>query len=275
MRVRDIKSEDLRKRVQDEQAIVLQKDYPPDGPNVVALNTYGVPPGDGFVLLPRDRTVAIDVSIETEQHVLPSTVLERLIRDSCHRVIANFCICRDAMECKDYPIEWGCLFLGDTAKGISPELGRAVSVAEALEYAAKCRQAGLVHIVGRFTPDLHWLNEGVGPIEKMVTVCNCCPCCCGMRVLPAISASLREQIVARMPGVRIEITEECTGCGACADACMFAGVELEGDHAVITEMCRICGRCVDECPSNAISITVTDVNYVDDTVRSISSRVEY
>jgi ferredoxin len=275
MRVRDIKSERLRKRVQDEQAIVVQKEYPPDSPNAQAINKYGLPPGDGFIVLPRDRTIQIDVSIQAEEKVLPSTVLERLIEESCHRVIANFCLCRDGMDCKDYPIDWGCIFLGEAAKAISPELGRAVSVEEALEYAAKCREAGLVHMVGRFTPDLHWLNEGVGPIEKLVTICNCCPCCCGMRVLPAVNATVREQMVARMPGVRIEITDDCTGCGACTDICMFAGVELDGEHAVITEKCRICGRCADVCPSDAISITIVDSQFVEDSVRNISSRVEY
>jgi ferredoxin len=276
MRVKDIKSEELRKRVQGEQTFICQKEFAPDNPSTELLNKVGLPPGDGFIMLPRDRTIEIGVTIRTEgSMVLPSTVLEHLIRNAAHRVIINFCLCRDGMECKDYPIDWGCLFLGEAAKGIDPELGRAVSVDEALEYAAKCREAGLVHMVGRFSGDLRWLNPGVGPIEKLITVCHCCPCCCGMRSIPVLKADLREQTVARMPGVEIEVSDECVGCGACADQCMFDGVELRDDKAAITERCRICGRCVDVCPTEAITITVKSADYVKEALENIGSRVDY
>ena len=79
MRVRDIKSEDLRERVQHDQAFVVQKEYTADSPLVQVVNQYGVVPGDGFIVLPRDSAVKIDVSIQAEVNVLPSTVLERLI----------------------------------------------------------------------------------------------------------------------------------------------------------------------------------------------------
>jgi ferredoxin len=239
------------------------------------LNKAGLPPGDGFMMLPRARTIEMGVPIEgKEDMVLPSTVLDYLIRNASNRVIINFCLCRDGMECKEYPIDWGCIFLGEAAKAISPELGKAVSVDEALEYAAKIREAGLVHIVGRFSGDLRWLNPGVGPIEKLITVCNCCTCCCGMRSVPILKADLREQTLARMPGVKIEVNDECTGCGECVEQCMFQGIEVKDDNAVINEKCRVCGRCVDICPTEAIKIIVKSADYVKDAIESISSRVD-
>jgi ferredoxin len=276
MRVKDIKNEELRKRVEGEQAFICQKEFTPDNPTAELLNKAGLPPGDGFIMLPRDRTIEIGASIEDkEDMVLPSTVLEHLIRNASHRVIIQFCLCRDGMECKDYPIDWGCIFMGDTAKEIDPELGRAVSVEEALAYAAKCREAGLVHMVGRFSPDLRWLNPGVGPIEKLITVCNCCPCCCGMRSVPILKDDRREQTLARMPGVNIEVSDECVGCEECVEQCMFQGIEMQDDIAVITEKCRICGRCVDICPTEAIRIIVKSVDYVKDAIENISSRIDF
>jgi ferredoxin len=275
VRVRDLESAELRKRVQDEQAVVLRDEYPPDCPNATYLNEHGMLPGDGFISLPRDRTIQIDLDLASEQEVLPSAVLDHLVRNASHRVIANFCICRDAMECKDYPIDWGCIFLGDAAKDISPELGRAVTAEEALEYAAKCREVGLGHIVGRFKPDLNWLNEGVGPHDKLVTICNCCPCCCGMRILPVLKESTREQLIARMPGVEITIGDECTGCGSCVEGCMFKGIAIEDDRAVVNERCRICGRCADSCPVGAIHIRVVADDYVQKAISDISGRADY
>ncbi len=276
MKVKDIKNEALRKRVEGEQAFICRKEFIPGSPGAEAVNQAGLPPGDGFIMLPRDNTIQIGASIDAdEKTVLPSTVLEDLIRNASHRVIINFCLCRDGMECKDYPIDWGCIFMGDAAKGISPELGRAVSVEEAIKYAAKCREAGLVHMVGRFSGDLRWLNPGVGPIEKLITVCQCCPCCCGMRSLPILNPELREQTLALMPGVEIEVSDECIGCGECVDQCMFHGVELKDDKAVMNELCRICGRCVDVCPTRAITITVKSATFVQETLENIGSRVDH
>ena len=274
MRVRDIKSDVLRKRVEGEQAFICQKEFTPDNPSIGVINR-GLSEGDGFISLPSDRSIRIDVSLEAERNVvLPSAVLEHLIRTASHRVIINFCLCRDGMDCKDYPIDWGCIFMGEAAKAISPELGRAVSVEEALEYAARCRDAGLVHIVGRFSGDLRWLNPGVGPSDRLITVCNCCPCCCGMRSIPFVRPDIREQNLARMPGVEIEVGDECAGCGLCLDTCVFRGIELQDDKAVINERCRICGRCTEICPNEAIKITVRSSHYVEEAIATLAGRVD-
>ncbi len=276
IRVKDIKNPDLRKRVEAEQALICQKEFTPDHPTSVLMNKAGLPSGDGFIMLPRDRTIKIGESVGAgESMVLPSTVLEHLIRNAAHRVKIHFCLCRDGMQCKNYPIDWGCLFLGEAAKKIDPELGSAVSVDEALEYAAKCREAGLVHMVGRFSGDLRWLNPEVGPIEELITVCQCCECCCGMRSLPVLNPDLREQTLARMPGIEIQVSDECMGCGDCVEHCMFDGIEVKDGKAVINERCRICGRCVDLCPTEAITINVKSADYVNKAIENLGNRVNY
>ena len=49
------------------------------------------------------------------------------------------------------------------------------------------------------------------------------------------------------------ITEECTSCGSCVDACPSDAIS-EGDdiYKIDPEECTDCGSCVDECPSEAI-----------------------
>jgi len=51
------------------------------------------------------------------------------------------------------------------------------------------------------------------------------------------------------------LTEECTGCGSCVDACPFGAITLENDVAVIGDKCTYCGTCVDVCPVDAIVLT--------------------
>ena len=55
--------------------------------------------------------------------------------------------------------------------------------------------------------------------------------------------------VIQMPKVN---ADECTGCGACADACPSDAITV-GDVAVIdTNACVECLACVDECPTGAM-----------------------
>ncbi len=51
------------------------------------------------------------------------------------------------------------------------------------------------------------------------------------------------------------LTDKCTGCGSCVDACPFGAITLENDVAVIGDKCTYCGNCVDVCPVDAIELT--------------------
>ena len=50
------------------------------------------------------------------------------------------------------------------------------------------------------------------------------------------------------------ISDECTSCGTCVDACPSDAISEGDDKYVIDpEECVDCGTCVDECPAEAIS----------------------
>jgi len=101
----------------------------------------------------------------------------------------------DSTGCKDYPMDLGCIFLGEAVKEINPKFGRMATVEEALEHAKKCRDAGLVHLIGKNKLDTVWLNAGPG--DKLMTICNCCPCCCLWKILPDISPTPVFTILSR------------------------------------------------------------------------------
>ncbi len=48
--------------------------------------------------------------------------------------------------------------------------------------------------------------------------------------------------------------EKCVGCGACADACPCAAIEVIDGVATVNDQCAGCGACADACPCEAITI---------------------
>jgi len=224
--------------------------------------------------LTKDNIVEITLNkkIEpVESIVVPSKVVEHFIEKSSYRFIMDFCLCREAMQCKNYPIELGCIFMGDAAKKIPKELGRSATKKEALAHLEKCRKAGLVHLIGRDKLDETWL--GVGSKIPLITVCNCCNCCCLWKMLPHLDSSL-SSTVRRMPGVKIIVNENCTGCGACTkDICFIENIKIKEGVAEIGENCLACGRCAEICPNNAIELKIEDNDFIKKTIERVSKAV--
>jgi len=228
--------------------------------------------GDDMFFLPKDNTIQINEEIAAEDIVVPSQVIESFIAKANYLWIMNTCLCRDSTKCRDYPIGLGCLFMGEAAMDINPALGRRVTREEALEHQRKCREAGLLQLIGRNKLDPMWLN--VRPGTKLLTVCNCCPCCCLWKVLPVISHKVSDKI-HRMPGVEVTVTERCVGCGTCQkEVCIPKAIQLEGGRAVISEECRGCGNCVSVCPEKAIELTIKDSSFMDSLIPRITSLVD-
>lgn len=242
-------------------------------PVLESLVDYGFFMGDDVVYLPKDTTIPINETISTaEDVVLPSQVVEHLIERANYHWIMDFCLCREGARCQDYPRHYGCLFLGEAVLGINPELGRLVTRAEAHEHLRSCREAGLVHLVGKNKLDKVWL--GTGPGYKLLTICNCCPCCCLYSTLPYLSPRISRKI-KKLDGIQITINDNCIGCGTCCEGiCFVDALQMNVDHAEIRDDCRGCGRCVEICLENAIELTIEDSSIFLDTIERLSRIVD-
>jgi len=129
---------------------------------------------DDVLYLSKDQVVQVNKPVDVpEQMVLPSRVVEHFIDKANYNWLMNICICRDAFDCKDYPVDLGWLFLGEVALRINPKLGRQVTKDEARGHVRRCHEAGLVYLIGRSKLDSMWL--GIGPGNKLLTIGNCCP----------------------------------------------------------------------------------------------------
>ncbi len=229
--------------------------------------------GDRMFLLPGAQSIEINEPIEpSQQLVLPYQIVDEFIARSGHRWIMHTCICRESSGCRDYPAGLGCLFMGEAVLGINRKLGRLATKEEAYEHVRRCREAGLVHLIGRNRLDPLWL--GTRPGDRLLTVCNCCPCCCLWRMLPDLNPPIASRFT-KLDGVTVAVGEKCTGCGECFTAVCFVGaIRMRENRAVITDDCRGCGRCVTVCPRRAIRLTIDGGYGFNESVESIGRLVE-
>jgi Fe-S-cluster-containing hydrogenase component 2 len=217
----------------------------------------GKQPGIGSLLNPifsskihQVTMIPVNESInQGDQIVLPYSLLMQLVEHASTRFIMTECVCRSHENCRSYPVDLGCLFLGDGAAQIHPSMGRSCNVDEAKSHIQRGVENGLYPLIAHTIIDA--VTMGI-PYKRMLTVCFCCECCCvvqrGMRRGPA---SLMK-VVQRLPGLRVVVGNECEECGDCVEACPARAISLNHRGAEISEECKGCGICVKACPYGAI-----------------------
>lgn len=229
--------------------------------------------GDAMVYLPKDRIVVAEEIPGMSQLVMPSGIVHHFIESANHLWIMNHCICRQGDDCHDYPKDLGCLFMGDAVLQIHSKLGHLVTKETAHQHIEKAQKAGLVHLIGKNKMDTIWL--GVGPSNQLLTVCNCCPCCCLFKILPDLPSDINQK-VQKMPGVQVWVDDQCIGCGTCVNeaVCFVEAIQIIDQKAVISADCRGCGRCIEVCPQEAIHLHISDDQFLPNTIEFIDKKVQ-
>lgn len=231
-------------------------------------------PLDSTVIEPKDKTIEIKKKIELPiDVVIPSQVIEHYIDQANYHWVMNFCICRSSEKCENYPIELGCLFLGEASINIDPKLGRKVTKEEAKQHVENCRKNGLVHLIGRNKLDTVWLD--IGPGSKLLTICNCCECCCLWKMLPNLPKKISRKIT-KLSGVTVHINDNCVGCRTCSEGvCFVNAIKIKDGKAIIDQnLCRGCGRCISICQQKAIELNIEDPEYLEKTINRIADLVD-
>ena len=231
--------------------------------------------GDDMVVLPKDSVVkdvnlSIDIDDAGDRTILPSDIVKAVIDQADDIFIMNFCLCRKSNNCKDYPLDHGCVFLGKGTKKIPEKYGRFATREEAKAYIDECSDLGFVHIIGRNKLDSVWLHTG--DKKDLMSICNCCPCCCLWNMVRDISDDI-SGTYKKMDGVDVSVdTDECIGCGSCAEICFTKAITIIDGKCSIDQRCRGCGRCVERCPKDAIRISF-DGSKVDSEIERIEQLV--
>jgi ferredoxin len=203
---------------------------------------------------------------------LPMELLDDFISRASHRVIVDFCPCRTARNCENYPVDLGCLMMGKGAAEIDPTVGHVAGKDEARAHAERAVRAGLIPFVGKSLTEN--LVFGVEDKNRFLVTCFCCECCCLSSFMRHLPVPLRNENMIRLDGVTLEVGDACTGCGQCASICFLNSIEIVNHRAVINDGCIGCGRCVTRCPNQAIKISVTNTRYIDQARKRIEGLVD-
>lgn len=227
---------------------------------------------DDVTVIP--NTIKINKTIETEKsEFIPTDILKEVIEKIDDIVIMNSCLCRTSNNCKDYPQDIGCIFLGPTSRKIPQNLCHKASKKEAQDHVDKADAAGLNHIIGRNKIDSIWMN--VKPKEGLLTICHCCPCCCLWKVIPQLDDKISDKM-HKLDGVEIAIdNSKCIDCMKCLnEICMSEAISFKDNAIQINQnKCRGCGLCVNICKQNAITLKYNDKS-IDSIVNKLHNLVE-
>ena len=237
-------------------------------------------PNKNAVNQTKSKTISANIEInqsfqKDDSEFIPSDILKEVIKESSDIVIMNKCLCRSSADCKDYPQDLGCIFVGPTSRKIASKYGRTATVEEAFEHIDKADAAGLSHVIGRNKIDTVWMH--VSPKEELLTICHCCPCCCLWKVLPDLDKDISNKVM-RLEDVEVHpISENCRMCKKCLgdNVCFGGAISLEdGVIKIDQDKCVGCGHCVQACKFDAIELTYTQKS-VDSVLNRIGELVDY
>jgi ferredoxin len=146
------------------------------------------------------------------------------------------------------------MLLGEGSRDVDPGVGRSATAEEGLAHLDRALESGLLPLVGHIFVDK--VVFGIDDYSRLLTVCFCCPCCCVIRTEMKGLVSAFPNSLVRLPGVRVEVTDECVGCGECVTVCPVENVSVIGGKALIGERCLGCGSCARACSRGFIKVAI-------------------
>ena len=213
----------------------------------------------GTVLMPLN----IDVSHAGDKVVLPIDMLKETLKQAKYIAGMDSCLCRQSNGCEDYPLDLGCIFLGEPARTVvKHNLGRMITYEEACARIDKAAEYGLMAqaVWIEFEQTLWGVRND--HMDNFLEICFCCPCCC---IAMRLSRNLGEKERVRFhPSGWTAVADRtrCVGCGLCTNevnGCPVGAISLDENKKVVInqETCVGCGICKTRCKLDVIDIKQT------------------
>lgn len=183
--------------------------------------------------------------------VMPCENLKMILQEYDGKICAVRCICRTTIRngsCDvdehDSDEDGFCIKFGKLAEHYveNMKVGKYLSSEEAFNLLKKLDKKASYHMIGNAR-------------EVMGGFCNCCECCCDMRM----GSATLESVTAGIAKSRFECKttkENCVGCGKCQKLCTFDAISYDENKTVQIDLekCMGCGSCVINCPSQALKL---------------------
>ena len=205
----------------------------------------------------------VDLTDKSEKVVIPMDMIKASLKNATFIGGMDSCLCREANECKDFPSDVGCLFLGEAGKVIvKHNLGKEITYEEACARVDKAASYGLMgQAVWVEVEQLLWGIRN-DQMDKFLEICFCCPCCCiAMRL--ARNATSNERHRFHPSGwTAVPDRTKCIGRKQCVsglNGCPVEAISFGEDGKVVInqETCVGCGICKSKCNLDVIKIKQT------------------
>jgi ferredoxin len=189
-------------------------------------------------------TVKEEIHLTDLEQVIPYARARDIVLQDPDHIVVLECPCRASRPDPCQPLDV-CLVIGEPFAGFiaehHPHRSRWITPEEAVEILRAEDERGHVHHA--FFKD--------AMLGRFYAICNCCACCCG-----AMQAHQRGiPMLASSGYVSIVDTEQCVGCGTCADFCQFDALSMKDGMAVVdVAACMGCGVCISKCTRGALSL---------------------
>jgi UDP-glucose 4-epimerase len=242
-----------------------------------AINLPGIGKIHPWVQTNKNKLFVIPVkeSLDSTQDItLPYQIVESFIENSSYRVIVDFCACRKTYQCKNHPIDLGCLLMGEDFRRIPTAWVREVTKEEAKAHLQRGIKAGLPCFAGK--PRIDNYIFGIPDSGKMFSICFCCDCCClGNKIINYLPPDKKNVQFSRLEGLKITVDKDkCNGCGICAKKCFTHQITMKDNLPQIPDDCQGCGRCSVYCPNGAISLSFENQEFVQNTIKFLENMID-
>ncbi len=189
------------------------------------------------------RVVPVNKSIDLTHHIASYEDAVAIL-NSKDRIVVSDCICRKRTEVLDQGCRKhleACFMFGSMGQYyLDKNMGREISIDEAVGILKKCREEGLV--------------TQPATSQNPTGMCNCCGDCCG--VLVAINKHPEPASIVFSNHIVHIANEDCTGCALCLERCQIDALQLDEDGMIniSRNRCIGCGLCVTTCPAGTLEL---------------------
>ena len=208
---------------------------------------------------PQSRVIPVDASIRTNNEVVATEEVHRIIDECTKPIVITDCPCRGrteilgTRECRDkFPIKESCFQLGFFGEYfLRSGQGRELLVEEAHQIIDKNAKLGLIFTTDNTTDPNHQI------------LCCCCGCCCSLLKGMTRFEDKNENCAGKANYLAASDKEKCKGCGVCVQRCVFEAIQLKDEKAQVDAgKCFGCGVCAVGCRTGAMKLERFDRSHI-------------